>query len=68
MLGLDWSSLYTFSGLLFIGAALMYVLERQLFAAVLLIIAGAEAPLASSFYALTLLHARLAARPSRPAS
>jgi hypothetical protein len=41
MLGLDWSSLYTFSGLLFIGAALMYVLNRQVFAAVLLIVAGA---------------------------
>ena len=40
MLGLDWSSLYTFSGLLFIGAALMYVLDRPVAAAILLIIAG----------------------------
>ena len=40
MLGLDWSSLYTFSGLLFIGGALMYALGRPAAAATLLIIAG----------------------------
>ena len=28
MLNLDWSSLYTFSGLLFIAGALMYALDR----------------------------------------
>ena len=40
MVGLDWSSLYTFSGLLFIGGALMYALDRPIAAAILLIIAG----------------------------
>jgi hypothetical protein len=40
MVGLDFSSLYTFSGLLLIGGALMYVLDRPIAAAILLIIAG----------------------------
>ncbi len=40
MLDLDWSSLYTFSGLLFVGGALLYSLGRPAAAATLLIIAG----------------------------
>ena len=38
--GADLSSLYTFSGLLVVGSALLYVLGRQISAATLLIIAG----------------------------
>lgn len=41
MIGFDISGLYTLSGLLFVGGALMYVLEHRVLAATMLVVAGA---------------------------